>query len=203
MFHLTCPCILMKGARPLTDSEVLQVSNSFRGRYALRDRALFVLGTKTGLRISELLSLTIGDVLQHGRIVNRVSVQRKHIKRKLEGRTMLLHPDAKEALALWVAQLSGRVEVRRDTPVFLSRKGQQPIGRRHAWTILMGNYAENRLEGTLGTHAMRKTFANKVHVLLGRDLVKTQRALGHKNVSSTVSYLSFLQEEIDEAILAL
>ncbi len=52
-------------------------------------------------------------------------------------------------------------------------------------------------------HAMRKTFANKVHVLLGRDLVKTQRALGHKNVSSTVSYLSFLEEEIDEAILAL
>ncbi|MDQ3308839.1 MAG: hypothetical protein M3497_01790 [Gemmatimonadota bacterium] len=50
---------------------------------------------------------------------------------------------------------------------------------------------------------MRKTFANKVHVLLGRDLVKTQRALGHKNVSSTVSYLSFLEEEIDEAILAL
>ncbi len=72
--------------------------------------------------------------------------------------------------------------------------------RRRAWTILMGRYAENQLGGT---HAMRKTFANKVHVLLGRDLAKTQRALGHKNVSSTVSYLSFLEEEIDEAILAL
>jgi site-specific recombinase XerD len=67
----------------------------------------------------------------------------------------------------------------------------------------MGRYTENRISGTLGTHTMRKTFANKVHVLLGRDLVKTQRALGHKNVSSTVSYLSFLEEEIDEAILAL
>ncbi len=67
----------------------------------------------------------------------------------------------------------------------------------------MGRYAEHQLGGTLGTHAMRKTFANNVHVLLGRDLVKTQRALGHKNVSSTVSYLSFLEEEIDEAILAL
>ncbi len=57
----------MKGARPLTDSEVHQVSNSFRGRFAHRDRTLFVLGIKTGLRISELLSLTVGDVLQHGR----------------------------------------------------------------------------------------------------------------------------------------
>jgi site-specific recombinase XerD len=56
----------------------------------------------------------------------------------------------------------------------------------------VGRYAEHQLGGTLGTHAMRKAFANKLHVLLGRDLVKTQRALGHKNVSSTVSYLSFL-----------
>ena len=193
----------MKGARPLTDPEVFQVSNSFRGRYALRDRALFVLGIKTGLRISELLSLTVGDVLQHGRIVDRVHVQRKHMKRKTEGRTVLLHPQVKEALALWIAQLAEWQELRRDTPLFLSRKGQRAIGRRHAWTILMGRYADNRMGGTLGTHAMRKTFANKVHVLLGRDLVKTQRALGHKNVSSTVSYLSFLEEEIDEAILAL
>lgn len=193
----------MKGARPLTDSEALQVTNSFRGRYALRDRALFVLGIKTGLRISELLSLTAGDVLQHGRIVDRVHVQRKHMKRKIEGRTVLLHPDAKEVLTLWIAQLSDWIEVQRDTPLFLSRKGQRAIGRRHAWTILMGRYADNRMAGTLGTHAMRKTFANKVHVLLGRDLVKTQRALGHRDVSSTVSYLSFLEEEIDEAILAL
>ena len=88
----------MKGARPLTDSEVLQVSNSFRGRYALRDRALFVLGIKTGLRISELLSLAVGGVLQHGRIVDRVHVQRRHMKRKTEGRTVLLHPEAQEAL---------------------------------------------------------------------------------------------------------
>ena len=193
----------MKGARPLTDIEILQVSNSFHGRYALRDGALFVLGIKTGLRISELLSLTVGDVLQHGRIVDRVHVQRRHMKRKTEGRTVLLHPQVKEALAVWIARLSEWVELRRDTPLFLSRKGQRAIGRRHAWTILMGRYADNRIGGTLGTHAMRKTFANKVHVLLGRDLVKTQRALGHKNVSSTVSYLSFLEEEIDEAILAL
>jgi site-specific recombinase XerD len=31
---------------------------------------------------------------------------------------------------------------------------------------------------------------------------KTQRALGHKNINSTVIYLSFRQEKIDAAILA-
>ncbi len=50
---------------------------------------------------------------------------------------------------------------------------------------------------------MRKTFADKIYDRLGHDLIKTQKALGHKNINSTVSYLSFREEEIDEAILGL
>jgi integrase len=51
-------------------------------------------------------------------------------------------------------------------------------------------------------HAMRKTFANRVYHQLNHDLVKTQRAMGHKNINSTVAYLSFVEAEIDAAILA-
>ena len=50
---------------------------------------------------------------------------------------------------------------------------------------------------------MRKSYATKIYDLLGKDLVKTQRAMGHVNVSSTVKYLSFREEDIDDAILAL
>ena len=50
---------------------------------------------------------------------------------------------------------------------------------------------------------MRKSFANRIYEKLNHDLVKTKKALGHKNINSTVSYLSFREEEIDEAILAL
>jgi integrase len=60
----------------------------------------------------------------------------------------------------------------------------------------------NELTGKLGTHVMRKTFANRVYQQLNHDLVKTQRALGHKHINSTVGYLSFAEEEIDAAILA-
>jgi site-specific recombinase XerD len=59
------------------------------------------------------------------------------------------------------------------------------------------------LRGKLGTHTMRKTFANNVHERLGRDLVKTQRALGQKNITTTILYLSFRDDEITQAILAL
>ena len=69
--------------------------------------------------------------------------------------------------------------------------------------MLRDAYESNELTGKLGTHSMRKTFANKVYDALNNDLVKTQRALGHRNINSTVSYLSFREEEIDQAILAI
>jgi integrase len=193
----------MKGCRPLTDTEVALVQASFGGKYAARDRALFVLGVKSGFRISELLSLQVGDIYQHGRVVDRVTVQRRHMKQKREGRTVLLHPDAKAALATWLMTLQQTTGMTRETWVFQSRKGvNQPIGKIHAWKILHEAATTNELTGKVGTHAMRKTFANRVYHQLNHDLVKTQRAMGHKNINSTVAYLSFVEDEIDQAILA-
>ena len=193
----------MKGCRPLTDAEVEVVQASFGGRYAARDRALFLLGVKSGIRISELLSLRVGDVYQHGHVVERATVHRRHMKQRRESRTVILHPQAKAALATWLMTLQQTRELTRATFVFQSRKGEnQPIGKIQAWKILHEAAITNELTGKVGTHAMRKTFAKKVYEKLGHDLVKTQQALGHRNINSTVSYLSFAQDEIDAAILA-
>jgi integrase len=72
----------MKGCRPLSEEEVVLVQRSFGGVYAARDRALFLLGVKSGFRISKLLSLRLGDVWQHGRLVDRVTVRRQHMKNR-------------------------------------------------------------------------------------------------------------------------
>ena len=193
----------MKGCRPLTDEEVRLVQQSFGGVYATRDKALFLLGVKSGFRISELLSLRVGDVWQDGRLVDRVTVQRQHMKNQREGRTVLLHPEAKTALATWLLTLRQMPDCTGQTFVFQSRKGvNQPISAVQAWRILHEAVITNELTGKVGTHAMRKTFANRVYHQLNHDLVKTQRAMGHKNINSTVAYLSFAQEEIDQAILA-
>jgi integrase len=194
----------MKGCRPLTDDEVRLIQQSFGGVYAARDKALFLLGVKSGFRISELLSLRVGDVSPHGRLVDRVTVARRHMKQKLEGRTVLLHPDAKAALAAWLLTLRPSPDCTAETYVFRSRKGRnRPISAVQAWRILHEAVATNELTGKLGTHAMRKTFANRVYHQLNHDLVKTQRAMGHKNINSTVAYLSFAEAEIDAAILAI
>src|SRR5437016_4989147 len=110
----------MKGCRPLTEPEVEILQQSVGGVYAARDRALFLLGVKSGFRISELLSLQLGDVWQHGRLVERVTVQRRHMKKKLEGRTVLLHPEAKAALATWLLALRQMPATTAQTFVFRS-----------------------------------------------------------------------------------
>jgi len=94
------------------------------------------------------------------------------------------------------------------TPVFCSRVKdpstglKRAISREQAWRIIKEAFNANELQGKLGTHAMRKTFANRMYDKLNHDLVKCQRAMGHANINSTVAYLSFREEEISEAMLA-
>lgn len=191
----------MKGSRPLSDQEVLSCLEALsRGPRPARDRALFALGVRAGFRISELLSLTIPDVYQLGRIVDRVSVARKSMKKKREGRTVILHPEAKTHLSVWIRELlaTGTTE----GFLFRSREGvNRSITRGSAHRIFVRAYADASINGKLGTHAMRKTFAKRVYAKLGHDLIRTQKALGHADIKSTMSYLSFEEEDIDDAIL--
>ena len=202
----------MKGCRPLTEAEVRVVVQSFGGRYALRDKALFLLGVKSGFRITELLSLHVGDVRHHGQLVDRVTVARRHMKQHREGRSVVLHPDAKAALAAWLEACARQGPLVPETYVFRSRKGaNRPISRRQALRILHEAYATNGLTGKVATHSMRKTFANHVYGHLSRRRAAgeavdpfrlTSKALGHRNLNSTDAYLSFLEADIEQAILA-
>ena len=79
----------------------------------------------------------------------------------------------------------------------------QAMSRVRTHQILKEAYDINKLAGKLGTHSMWKTFADRVYDRLGHNLVKTQKALDHRNINSTVSYQSFREEEIDVAILAM
>ena len=69
----------MKGTRPLDNDEIRRVSAAFTGTYEARNRALFMLSVSTGGRISELLSLRVGDVYQNGQPVTdlRAVVQKR------------------------------------------------------------------------------------------------------------------------------
>ena len=189
----------MKGARPLTDSEItLILDEGFTGQYALRNSVLFLLIVKTGLRISEALSIKIVDVLDGDHIADRVYIHRKNTKGKVEGRSIILHPQVKAQLNLFLSSLP-------DTQVYLfeSRKGGM-LDKRSAWRIDKQVCKRVGIDpNRISTHSTRKTFAGRVYDKLGGDIVKTQKALGHKDINSTVQYLAVDENEIDQAILDL
>ena len=70
----------MKGTRPLDNDEIRRVSTCFTGTFQVRNRGLFMLGVSTGGRISELLSLTIGDVYQNRRAVTDMLFDKSIVK---------------------------------------------------------------------------------------------------------------------------
>jgi len=193
----------MPGCHPLTDDEVDLVLQSFGGRYALRDRALFCLGLYSGFRITELLSLRCQDVAQHQQVLARVTVPRRHMKGKVASRSVPVHPIAQLVLAAWIAQMPRLFAVTAESFVFRSREGgNTPISRMHAHRLLRDAFDSCEMTGNLGTHSMRKTFARRVHRRLGNDLAKTKEALGQKSITATLHYMHFLHDEIDQAILA-
>lgn len=214
----------MAGCRPLTDDEVAAMTKAFCGQYAARNYAMFALGVCSGLRISELLSLRLGQVVQNGVVVRYVVVPRRLMKGgrsrdargrprrpTASGRSVLLHPEARRALKAWLIVLTREMGyMTRGCWVFQSRSGpNRPISRQQAWRILVEAARSARVELTrIGTHSLRKTFAARVGrglARVGRNPADTlrllQEALGHRSVDSTAAYVEVDREEVEEAIL--
>lgn len=189
----------MKGCRPLTETEKSQVIDAINGRYQLRDRLILVFGIYAGFRISEILSLRVKDVFQNGVVPNHVTVQRRNVKGKREGRTVVLHPAIKDAV---IQYLLSNLGLSPDAPLFVNQSGTKAISRQQAWNIVESAFSACGLTGTLGTHSLRKTFALNAYEKSGHCLLRTKRALGHTDIRTTEKYLSFAESEVEDLILS-
>ena len=125
------------------------------------------------------------------------------MKGKNESRSVILNPKIHDVLTSYILNNS----LTFDDWLFKSRIHGRAISRIQAWRVI--NDAVTTLEakglfqrnGTVATHSMRKTFADRVYRNSKKDLVITSKALGHKVINNTAIYLSFLTEDVDNAIL--
>lgn len=190
-------CYKMKGARAFTDTEIELVKSKLNN---FRDYVLFVVSLKTGFRISETLSLRVKDVYEYGKMCSHATVARINMKGNKSSRTVAIHPEASEN----ILKLINQYNLEHDDYLFQSREGNnKPISSRHAWSILKVAFRLARLQGKCSTHSCRKSFAQRLYKASGNSLIKTQKGLGHSSISSTISYLSVDDEEIDSIILNL
>jgi integrase len=184
----------MAGCRSLKPDEITRFLNALK---TPRDKCLVTLGLRSGFRISELLSLTVPQVVQFGRVVERVRVQARHMKGKESTREIPVHPDAanaiRELLKTYPADYTGFL--------FKSQKSNKAISRMQAHRVLKQAINTCELQGKLATHTMRKTFAQTIFKALDHDIYKLAKALGHSGIGNTIKYLAVDQDEIDAAIL--
>jgi hypothetical protein len=96
----------MAGMRDYSDAEIDLVCKSFVGRYALRDRCYFEMALQRGLRVNEMLSLTVGQMFQYSKVVDEASIERKHMKGgkagKASGLTLPVFAPTKPHILAWL-----------------------------------------------------------------------------------------------------
>ena len=193
----------MKGTRPLSNAEIEKVFAVFDGTYAIRNRSLFMLGVSTGGRISELLSLRVDDVWQNGDPVTDLLFDKSIVKGKDESRAVPLNVDAREAitqLIWWMDEKEMLVTPSR--PLFPSRTGDEALTRKGADDAINKAFKLAGLNGKLGTHSLRKSFAQRLYSETG-DIFVVKEMLGHKNVNTTQKYIGVNYKSVREALEAI
>ena len=190
----------MKGTRPLDNNEIRLVADCFEGIFATRNRSLFVIGVSTGGRISELLSLKVGDVWQNTAPVTDLLFDRSIVKGGEVSRAVPINTDGRaaiETLISWHIDHYGDIEA--DRALFPSRQGHGAMNRRTAHAALKTAFETAGLNGKLATHSMRKSFAQRLYDQTA-DIFTVQEMLGHKAVATTQRYLGVNYASVREAI---
>ena len=192
----------MKGTRPLDNDEIRLVSACFDGIFEARNRGLFMLGVSTGGRISELLSLQIGDVYQNDKPVTDLLFDKSIVKGGEVSRAVPVNSDGRRAIEDLIAWHGERYsDTEKSCPLFPSRngQGQQPMSRRTAHDVLKLAFEAAGLNGHLATHSLRKSFAQRLYDRTG-DIFAVQEMLGHQSVTTTQKYLGVNYTSVREAV---
>jgi tyrosine recombinase XerC len=161
--------------------------------HGLRDRALLELLYASGLRVSELVGLDLGQINLE---TNEIRVWGKGSKERM----VLMGEPAALALRSYLAQ--GRTKLigeKKSNALFLNRYGQRLPERRVQ--LLLEKYANIAgLKKRVHPHMLRHTFAT--HMLDGgADLRVVQELLGHARLSSTQIYTHVTKKQAKKVYL--
>ncbi|MEZ5420128.1 MAG: site-specific tyrosine recombinase XerD [Vicinamibacterales bacterium] len=155
----------------------------------VRDRTLLEVLYATGLRVSELLGLTLAHVDLDGGVVTTMG----------KGRKERVVPIGDTAVA-WLRTYLGTARPalaagRKPTPrLFLNVRGT-PLSRMGFWKLLRAYGLRAGIRQPISPHVLRHSFAT--HLLeRGADLRAIQMMLGHANLSTTQIYTHVLDERL-------
>jgi len=154
----------------------------------IRDKAALELMYASGMRVSEIVELTMGGL----------NLDIGFIKCKGKGdkeRVVPIGKKAREALVKYLEKVRpGLLKKGQDQHVFLSRLGKK-ISRQSFWKIIKKYGKLARIKKVITPHTLRHSFAT--HLLeRGADLRVVQEMLGHSDISTTQFYTHINKERL-------
>lgn len=179
---LKAPKIEKRAPEVLTVEEVTRLLEQPAGRNnkELRDKAMLELMYATGIRVSELVSLTVDDV----------NVQAGYIRCAERGKERIIPIGsvARVSMRQYLKQARSAMLSDSSSHILFTNCSGQPMSRQGFWKILKQYAVKAGIEADITPHTLRHSFA--AHLIEnGADLRSVQEMLGHSDISTTQIYL--------------
>ena len=146
---------------------------------AMRDRLIFLLMLRCGLRVSEVSHVTWEDIDVHAK-----SIRINNSKGQVD-RVVYLAPDV--AKALWQWHRLQAVEARYVFPSRLTRKGGMPLSARQIRNRMTCYLKLAGITKAYSPHSLRHTFATQL-LNAGASLEVVKELMGHRSLDVTLRY---------------
>ena len=182
-------CKKMKNlVEPIKDREQLKAVEEYLASKSKRNQLIFVFGTNTGLRISDILGLDISDVK------NKTYVEIREIKTGKYKR-FPLNNKLKTLIREYLKEREKQYSIGEGEPLFIGKKHHR-LNRSQVYRFLNEACEKVELDINVGTHTMRKTFGYH-HYKQNNNIALLQKILNHSSPSITLRYIGIDQETID------
>ena len=152
-----------------------------------RDKAMLEVMYATGIRVTELIDLDVGNVnLDLGVIKCNGSKKTRLIP---------LYPAALKSLTVYINEIRDSMLADPEEQALFVNIGGARMSRQGFWKILNHYQQTAHIDKDITPHTLRHSFA--VHLLEnGADLNSVQELMGHSDISSTQMYANMINNKL-------